>query len=886
MKYRSDIDGLRCLAVSSVFLFHLNEHLLPGGFAGVDIFFVISGFLISRIIVSEIDSGAFSVTRFYARRIRRIFPALFVMLLACALMAVVALPPKLYSLFFTEFHYAILQISNFLFVQGRGYFEPTSDYSVLLHTWSLGVEEQFYLIWPFLLLAVARFAQGRFLTVLGLVTTLSFFLSDYLCSSSPQAAFFMLPSRAWELGIGGMTAILARREIRSAALTHLLASAGLLLVVIPLMTLHSSEPFPGRNALPVVPGTALLLYSGASPFPTPAIRLFSLAPFAAVGLISYSLYLWHWPLIVFHRAAVGGEINLFSGTIIVLVAIACALASYTLVERPCRQGDILAVWNRLFSRLSSYARGYRALTFLFLLLILPLCALQLLRLSTGAEENSSVTTVTMDVSVIASKRPLTEEVISLYWGDRRGNYSEQNVKHLRYSPKYLNADHTYRFSFTIPDLSHAQGLRLDPLRGEGEVRIANIVVTTGLLQLAEPFDARELLGGDRQKTSNNLTIQVDGENIATHTSRGDDPYCLLFPDTHSNTAELLILFAALSGIGMLFLTSSRLARRGQRDAIAVSAGAIAIVATLLFSSRLAYSNHSTWRFLASETAKHSYTSAPLTRTSEIEQAKNPDILLIGDSHAANFADLVHDWAQHHELELKITASPACPPIFLHPPRQGETPLLSDIYQMCTQNNNKVLTKAINNPKTQFIFLALRQEFYLESPRVMFSRKARSLLPDDNSFHQIVEDSLRETVQTLVDAGKTVVLLGQIPILRESPETCLAREAVLLSAILNTTSDCDIEETFRNAKLSPGNDLLLKVAEISPQVHYFDPTRHIPSIFAPPQRLFYDDNHLNHLGSLDLSHRMEHDLDTILPHDQGGHNMLSSDHRPQEQEFRL
>lgn len=231
-KYKRYIDGLRGIAVLSVLLFHLNPKLLGGGFVGVDVFFVISGFLITQIILKEIDNHQFSFARFYAHRIRRIFPALFVMLVGISIGAILFLGPSPYAEFFKAARAAVLQISNFFFAKDTDYFDLNSAPSPLLHTWTLGVESQFYMLWPIIVVFTYRFFGKLGLVIMTLVIIISSFgYGLFQTHLNPKYAFFMLPSRGWELGLGAFLSYIPPQRIISKTLLCFLTIIGFICLI-------------------------------------------------------------------------------------------------------------------------------------------------------------------------------------------------------------------------------------------------------------------------------------------------------------------------------------------------------------------------------------------------------------------------------------------------------------------------------------------------------------------------------------------------------------------------------------------------------------------------------------------------------------------------------
>ncbi|SIT09331.1 Peptidoglycan/LPS O-acetylase OafA/YrhL, contains acyltransferase and SGNH-hydrolase domains [Roseivivax lentus] len=338
MKYRRDIDGLRAVAVLPVVLDHAHVPGFSGGYIGVDIFFVISGFLITRILMDDIAGGQFSLLRFYERRARRILPALFTVIAATLVAGWWMLVPGQYEALGESVIATTFFFSNYHFLWiASDYFAPGAEFMPLLHTWSLAVEEQFYIVFPLLLLGLTRFASRLVWAGIALMSALSLAYAIWLVGADPVAGFYATPTRAWELGAGALVALSGARWRLPDWLADGLSVLALGAILLPIALYSEATPFPGLAALPPVLGAALLIWTGGFRT-TPAARLLSLAPFVGVGLISYSLYLWHWPVLVAARLWVGD--GLLPATLVVgAIALSLALAtlSWRFVERPFRR---------------------------------------------------------------------------------------------------------------------------------------------------------------------------------------------------------------------------------------------------------------------------------------------------------------------------------------------------------------------------------------------------------------------------------------------------------------------------------------------------------------------------------------------------------------------
>ena len=341
ISYRSDIDGLRALAILPVVLFHAFPNLLPGGFIGVDIFFVISGYLITSILLKDIQTGNYSIKTFYARRVRRIFPALSFVLLFCLALGWVVLTAVEYRSLGKHAAGGAGFIANFMFWKEAGYFDAAGDTKPLLHLWSLGIEEQFYIVWPLLLYFFAK-RSWNVLSLILVVALLSFGLNVWQVGSNPSAAFYSPLSRSWELALG---AFLAYQALHPAQVftsiieryRSLLSGLGLVMVAIGFVVINESRAFPGWWALLPALGSALLIASG----PHGLVNRFVLSQriFVWVGLISFPLYLWHWPLLSFARIIYSETPPVDVRVVLVVLSIALAALTYYLIEKPIRQSS-------------------------------------------------------------------------------------------------------------------------------------------------------------------------------------------------------------------------------------------------------------------------------------------------------------------------------------------------------------------------------------------------------------------------------------------------------------------------------------------------------------------------------------------------------------------
>jgi peptidoglycan/LPS O-acetylase OafA/YrhL len=339
LKYRADIQGLRALAILPVVAFHADHRLAPGGFVGVDIFFVISGFLITGILARELEKRTFSIGGFYQRRVRRLFPALFAMLAASFACGLALLPPKAFEEFATTALAAVVFLSNFRFEQISDYFGGPAELKPLLHTWSLAVEEQFYLLFPPFLWAVYRWRRAALLPLLVVGALVSLALSVWLTHADVTKAFYLSPPRAFELLIGCILGIGAIPTPRKQAVRDILSLIGIVLIAASVVLISDKTPFPGIAVLAPCIGAALVIYAGQNGTSAGG-RLISLPPLTFVGSLSYSLYLWHWPMLVFARYYFLGDLSMPQTAALMAAAFLISALSWRFIEQPVLKARI------------------------------------------------------------------------------------------------------------------------------------------------------------------------------------------------------------------------------------------------------------------------------------------------------------------------------------------------------------------------------------------------------------------------------------------------------------------------------------------------------------------------------------------------------------------
>ncbi|HEY3487123.1 MAG TPA: acyltransferase, partial [Gammaproteobacteria bacterium] len=337
MDYRREIDGLRALAVLPVILFHAGFETFSGGFVGVDVFFVISGYLITTIILAELEQGKFSIVNFYERRARRILPALFLVMLVCIPFAWLWLLPSDMKDFSQSLVAVSVFASNILFWRESGYFDTAAELKPLLHTWSLAAEEQYYVLFPLFLILFWKLGKRWILVLLGLVFVASFAVAQWAAYAEPTAAFYLLPTRGWELLIGAFAAFYLSRVNRKdfgKGLSEVSGWLGVALIFYAVFAYSKATAFPGSYALVPTLGAVLVILFATQQ--TVVGKFIGNKAFVGIGLISYSAYLWHQPLFAFARHR-----SLFEPSHIVflsLSALALVLAyfSWRFVEAPFR----------------------------------------------------------------------------------------------------------------------------------------------------------------------------------------------------------------------------------------------------------------------------------------------------------------------------------------------------------------------------------------------------------------------------------------------------------------------------------------------------------------------------------------------------------------------
>lgn len=335
--YRPDIDGLRAVAVLSVLFYHAGLPPFFGGFVGVDIFFVISGYLITGILYGDLQRDGFSIARFYERRVRRIFPALYLTIVATLIGATILFSAIDLERLHTSIAWLAAFASNAYFMDNAGYFDAASEQNAILQTWSLAIEEQFYVVFPLALALLYRFCRPQLKWIVLAVAFLSLAYSIAIVDVNARTAFFSTPGRVWELMMGALLALGLVPPGERATTRNWVAAIGAVLVVASLVLLTNETPFPGVYAVPACLGTALLIWANTSG-PTIVGNVLSIRPMVFVGLVSYSLYLLHWPMLTFARYWFKGEFTLAHALVVLAAAFGASVLCWRYVETPFRKG--------------------------------------------------------------------------------------------------------------------------------------------------------------------------------------------------------------------------------------------------------------------------------------------------------------------------------------------------------------------------------------------------------------------------------------------------------------------------------------------------------------------------------------------------------------------
>lgn len=363
MKYRSEIDGLRAIAVIPVVLFHVGLSGFSGGFIGVDIFFVISGYLITNLIIDEIQQNQFLFYSFLLRRARRILPALLFMTTVCVPFAWFLMSPSELADFSQTLIGVSLFISNVFLWQQSDYFAGDAEQKPLLHTWSLAVEEQYYLVFPLILIVLWRYSDKKMLIILILMFVSSLALSEWAVRNQPYANFYLAPTRAWELLVGSIFAVLSRKF--NFPPNSYVAFSGLIVIIFCFLFFNKDMPLPSSITLiPVLATVAIILYAKDHNF---AARFIGNRLFVKIGLVSYSIYIWHQPVLAFSKITDRVQYSSFNLAVILLIILSLSTVSYATIEKPFRNISLFS--NRFIAYFSIFML---LLTLLFGLTLTPL----------------------------------------------------------------------------------------------------------------------------------------------------------------------------------------------------------------------------------------------------------------------------------------------------------------------------------------------------------------------------------------------------------------------------------------------------------------------------------------------------------------------------------
>ncbi|MDB9790393.1 acyltransferase [Gammaproteobacteria bacterium] len=359
MKYRAEIDGLRALAVLPVIFFHAGFELFSGGFVGVDVFFVISGYLITTILIEDIENKRFSIVNFYERRARRILPALFFVMLFCVPFAWILLSDASLDNFGNGLMGVSLFLSNVVFWTQQGYFDESAELNPILHTWSLAVEEQYYVLFPIFLILAWRFGKNRVFWMIVVMAVISLVLSEWGWRNKAVANFYLAPTRAWELFAGSIAAFIVHKQ--GVQKNNFLSLLGLAAIIFSIFVYDESTPFPSVYALMPVLGVVLLVLYAAKE--TLAAKFLSAKVFVSIGLISYSAYLWHQPVFAFFRIYTNQiSLHWLLALVLIITTFLLSYVSWRIVEKPFRNRNFinkfLLFTLSLMALMSLFAIGY------------------------------------------------------------------------------------------------------------------------------------------------------------------------------------------------------------------------------------------------------------------------------------------------------------------------------------------------------------------------------------------------------------------------------------------------------------------------------------------------------------------------------------------------
>ena len=346
-KYRREIDGLRAIAVIPVILFHAGFKICPGGYIGVDVFFVISGYLIANIIINEMNSNTFSFFNFYLRRARRILPALFFVILICIPISFFTLFPRDFHNFSGSLNTTLLFLSNIFFWKtSGGYFSTRAELQPLIHTWSLAIEEQFYIIFPAILLVSIKFFKNKFYMILILIGASSIISSEFASYTDQDANFYLLHNRAWELILGALSSVIYFQKQKS--INNIISILSLIILIIIFFT-YNEDVNTHLRLIPVLI-TAILILTCSSD--TLTYKILSNQFLQYIGKLSYSAYLIHQPLFAFARNISIFEIDIIEKSIILLSIFPLAYLQYNWIEKPFRHSPQLKISNSKFTKFS------------------------------------------------------------------------------------------------------------------------------------------------------------------------------------------------------------------------------------------------------------------------------------------------------------------------------------------------------------------------------------------------------------------------------------------------------------------------------------------------------------------------------------------------------